>query len=142
MSVALVSELHRPPQMLPVLSITVFLKRVRAPCVPLCPAAVLWCSGSHIYGVSEGQWGLLPGSALCLCRRVNCRTRLQQSEALEPLEGPGRNLAGPGSLPVPARIGLDGVTPPAAHCPRRLRLAPIKVEPALFFLPFLLFYSD
>lgn len=57
------------------------------PCPPLCPAAVLWCSGSHIYGVSEGQWGLLPGSARCLCRRVNSQTR-HRSEALEPQEGP------------------------------------------------------
>ncbi|XP_035493220.1 protein tyrosine phosphatase type IVA 1 isoform X3 [Scophthalmus maximus] len=50
---------------------------------------VLWCSGSHIYGVSEGQWGLLPGSARCLCRRVNGRTRRRRrSEALEPQERP------------------------------------------------------
>lgn len=32
-------------------------------CVPCVFAAVLWCFGSHIYGVSEGQWRLLPGSA-------------------------------------------------------------------------------
>lgn len=52
----------------------------------LCPAAVLWCSGSHIYGVSEGQWRLLPGSARCLCRRVNCQPH-HPSDALEPPEG-------------------------------------------------------
>lgn len=66
----------------------------------LCLAAVLWCSGSHIYGVSEGQWRLLPGSARCLCRRVNRQTR-HRSDALEPQEGP-RKLAGPGHLPEPA----------------------------------------
>ncbi|XP_017572140.1 protein tyrosine phosphatase type IVA 1 isoform X1 [Pygocentrus nattereri] len=32
---------------------------------------VLWCIGSHIYGVSEGQWRLLPGSARRICRKVN-----------------------------------------------------------------------
>lgn len=36
-------------------------------------AAVLWCFGSHIYGVSEGQWRLLPGPARRVCRRVKCR---------------------------------------------------------------------
>lgn len=39
-------------------------------------AAVLWCSRSHIYGVSEGQWRLLPGTARPLCRQVNCRNWL------------------------------------------------------------------
>lgn len=38
--------------------------------------AVLWCSWSHIYGVSEGQWRLLPGTARPLCRQVNCRNSL------------------------------------------------------------------
>ena len=33
-------------------------------------------SWSHIYGVSEGQWRLLPGTARPLCRQVNCRTSL------------------------------------------------------------------
>lgn len=55
--------------------------------LPLCPAAVLWCSGSHIYGVSEGQWGLLPGSARRLCRRVNSSTR-HRLDSLEPQERP------------------------------------------------------
>ncbi|XP_047415151.1 translation initiation factor IF-2-like [Sciurus carolinensis] len=45
--------------------------------LPCCPdpaqLAVLWCSWSHIYGVSEGQWRLLPGTARPLCRQVNCR---------------------------------------------------------------------
>lgn len=66
----------------------------------MCPAAVLWCSGSHIYGVSEGQWGLLPGSARRLCRRVNGQT-CHRPDTLEPQEGPGE-LAGPGHLPEPA----------------------------------------
>lgn len=39
--------------------------------------AVLWCSRSHIYGVSEGQWRLLPGTARRLCRQVNCRNLLE-----------------------------------------------------------------
>lgn len=52
----------------------------------LCPAAVLWCSGSHIYGVSEGQRRLLPGSARCLCRRVKRQPR-HPSDTLEPPEG-------------------------------------------------------
>lgn len=65
---------------------------------PVCPAAVLWCSGSHIYGVSEGQWGLLPGSARRrLCRRVNGPTR-HRSDALEPQEGP-RNVGRTGTPP-------------------------------------------
>lgn len=63
----------------------------------LCLAAVLWCSGSHIYGVSEGQWGLLPGSARCLCRRVNGQT-CHRSDALEPQEGP-RKVGGTGTPP-------------------------------------------
>ncbi|XP_047221759.1 protein tyrosine phosphatase type IVA 1 isoform X1 [Girardinichthys multiradiatus] len=48
---------------------------------------VLWCSGSHIYGVSEGQWRLLPGSARCLCRRVKSKT-CHPYNVLEPPEGP------------------------------------------------------
>ncbi|XP_055289762.1 translation initiation factor IF-2-like [Moschus berezovskii] len=40
------------------------------------PPAVLWCSRSHIYGVSEGQWRLLPGTARPVCRQVNCRNSL------------------------------------------------------------------
>lgn len=43
-------------------------------CLPCVPAAVLWCFGSHIYGVSEGQWRLLPGSARRL-REVNDEPR-------------------------------------------------------------------
>lgn len=61
-------------------------------------AAVLWCSGSHIYGVSEGQWGLLPGTARsCLCRRVNSRTHLL-SEHIGPTGGGSETLAGSGHL--------------------------------------------
>lgn len=37
-------------------------------------AAVLWCFGSDIYGVSEGQRRLLPGSARRL-REVNDKPR-------------------------------------------------------------------
>ena len=37
---------------------------------------VLWCSWSPIYGISEGQWRLLPGTAWPLCRQVNCRNSL------------------------------------------------------------------
>lgn len=76
---------HTEPQQKPSLFLeSVFFKNIL---FPVCPAAVLWCSGSHIYGVSEGQWGLLPGSARCLCRRVNSQTR-HRSDALEPQEGP------------------------------------------------------
>ena len=39
-------------------------------------SSVLWRSRSHIYGVSEGQWRLLPGTARPLCRQVNCRNSL------------------------------------------------------------------
>lgn len=61
-------------------------------------AAVLWCSGSHIYGVSEGQWGLLPGTARsCLCRRVNSRTHLL-SKHIGPTGGGSETLAGSGHL--------------------------------------------
>lgn len=43
-------------------------------CLPFVTlAAVLWCFGSHIYGVSEGQWRLLPEPARRVCRRVKCR---------------------------------------------------------------------
>lgn len=52
----------------------------------LCPAAVLWCSGSHIYGVSEGQRRLLPGPARRLCGRVK-RQPLHPSHSAEPPEG-------------------------------------------------------
>lgn len=115
-------------------------------CCVLSPAAVLWCSGSHIYGVSEGQWGLLPGSARCLCRRVNGGAARHPPDTPEPQEGPGA-LAGPGLLPEPAASGQPGwgnstrcTLPPVGLC-----LARIKVEPALLFTlfsPFLSFHSE
>lgn len=110
----------------------------------MCPAAVLWCSGSHIYGVSEGQWGLLPGSARRLCRRVNGQT-CHRPDTLEPQEGPGE-LAGPGHLPEPAttRPGWGNSTrctlPSSASAWPESRWN----QPCFFsfFPPFLSFYPE
>lgn len=100
----------------------------------LCPAAVLWCSGSHIYGVSEGQRRLLPGSARCLCRRVKRQPR-HPSHTLEPPEG---------RLPEPAltRPGWGNST----RCTLPLSASAWPEsrwnQPCFsFFLPFLSFYS-
>lgn len=97
----------------------------------LCPAAVLWCSGSHIYGVSEGQWRLLPGSARCLCRRVNCQPH-HPSNALEPPEGrlPEPALTWPGwGNSTRCTLPLSASTWPESRWN----------QPCFFFFPFLFF---
>lgn len=96
----------------------------------LCPAAVLWCSGSHIYGVSEGQWRLLPGSARCQCRRVNRQPR-HPSDALEPPEG---------RLPEPALTRPGWGKPTRCTLPLSASAWPESRwnQPCFsFFLPFL-----
>lgn len=100
----------------------------------LCPAAVLWCSGSHIYGVSEGQRRLLPGSARCLCRRVKRQPR-HPSHTLEPPEG---------RLPQPAltRPGWGNSTRCTLPLSASAWLESRWNQPCFsFFLPFLSFYS-
>uniref|UniRef100_A0A9J8C2R9 Myomesin 2a n=1 Tax=Cyprinus carpio carpio TaxID=630221 RepID=A0A9J8C2R9_CYPCA len=94
--------------------------------------AVLWCFGSHIYGVSEGQWRLLPGSARRLCREVNGRPRylIRRETCVTVL-----TLAGSGLESVrPQRSAvLDGVKKSLeVHCPRRPYVFTLTRGPALF----------
>lgn len=50
---------------------------------------------------------------------MNGQTR-HRSDALEPQEGPRKSWQDREASQNQRQLGLDGVTPPAAHCPRRL----------------------
>lgn len=95
-------------------------------------AAVLWCFGSHIYGVSEGQWRLLPGTARRLCREVNVKPnyliRRETCVTVLTLAGSGLERGRPQQS-----TGLDGVKKSfEVHCPRRPSVFTRARGPALF----------
>lgn len=73
---------------------------------------------------------------------MNSQTH-HRSDALEPQEGPPKSWQDRDASQNQRQLGLDGVTPPAAHCPRRLPPGQNQGGTSLvfFFLPFLLFYS-
>lgn len=103
--------------------------------------AVLWCIGSHIYGVSEGQWRLLPGSARRICRQVNgkpcyltgretCVSALRWRDRTRRAGRPQR----------PDQSGW-GKKSPEVHCPRWPSRFLAHLRTSLFFFIYNFFSS-